>query len=238
MICAAHPATTLTDAARTLIEETAGVPAVCVNPPSHLPFEAMVDFIEAERVRLGVDAWTFWGISGGGWLGQIYARRYPQSLRSVILESIDACFRLRLADPECIISPFHYREQLAAMIDPHSHDEIGDANGEWIPAEGVGLVWRRIDGPALFVSPFPIDDIFRAATAEMWRFDSRAWLHEIRTPALVITGDADTIAPPAHARALHEGITNSQFVVLQGAGHSPVMQRRDDLRDVVRAFLQ
>ena len=239
MICAAHPADTLTDRAAKLLEDAAGVEAVCVNPPSHLTFEAMVDFIEEERVRRGIDAWTFWGISGGGWLGQIYARRYPGSLRGVILESICACFRLRLADPDCILSPFHWRDQLGDMIDAHSHDEAGDADAtEWIPVEGVGFVWRRTNGPALFVSPFPITDQMRAATVEMWRFDSRSWLHEIRTPALILAGDSDPITPLAHARALHEGIVNSRLVVLQNAGHSPVMQRRDDLKEAVRSFLK
>src|SRR5690349_19848018 len=38
----------------------------------------------------------------------------------------------------------------------------GDADAaEWIAVDGVGFVWRRIDGPALFVSPFPVTEAMK-----------------------------------------------------------------------------
>ena len=240
IVCAAHPADTLTERATALLEETTGATVVCVNP-SGAQLEAMVDDVDRERRRLGIDRWIFYGISGGGWLGQIYARRYPEALSGIILESICACFRLRLADPACLLSPFHpsWRTQLDALglIAADSHDAAGDAEAtEWIDVEGVGSVFRRRGGPALFVSPFPINDAMKRVTPALWSFDSRDWLGEIATRTLVICGDADPLVPLAHARALHEGIAGSDFLVLEGAGHSPVMQRRPDLIAAVRAF--
>jgi pimeloyl-ACP methyl ester carboxylesterase len=241
IVVAAHPADEFGDRAVALLEETAGVRAVCVNPRS-LTLEAMVDEIEDERRHLGIERWFFWGISGGGWLGQIYARNCPRALAGVILESICPCFRVRLADPACVLSPFHASWQLRlaerGLIADDSHDEVGDAKAtEWIGVDGVGEVFRRINGPALFVSPFPVTDALRRVTPQLWSFDARPWLAEIDTRALILCGDADPLVPAAHARALHEGIRGSQLVVLEGAGHSPVMSRRPDLIAAVRAFI-
>jgi pimeloyl-ACP methyl ester carboxylesterase len=242
IISAAHPADTYDERAVKLLQETSGAAVVCLTPAAPT-LETMVDEIEQLRRDRKLPPWIFWGISGGGWLGQIYARRYPRAVRGVILESIYACFRLRLADPSCILSPFHpkWRDILdgRGLIDPHSHDAVGDtAATEWIPIEGIGYVWRRIGGPALFVSPFPVTDAIKRVTAQWWAFDSRPWLREIRTPTLVMCGDSDPIAPMSHSRALQEGIAGSQFAVFENAGHSPVMARLPDLAEVVRQFIR
>ena len=113
----------------------------------------------------------------------------------------------------------------------HSHDAEGDADAtEWVPIDGIGYVWRRTEGPALFVSPFPVTDATKRMTPRWWTFDARPWLSEIRTPTLVICGDSDSIAPNVHSRALHEAIPGSRLVELPNAGHSPVLTRRADLR--------
>ncbi|HEX9161882.1 MAG TPA: alpha/beta hydrolase, partial [Thermoanaerobaculia bacterium] len=250
VICAAHPADALTGRAVKLLQDTTGMPVVCVNPrgigssppaPADYDLEDMVDDIEAARRRLGIDRWVFWGISGGGWLGQIYGRKYPQSLTGLILESICPCFRVRLADPECILSPFHpsWRETLASrgMIGADSHEEAGDAGAtEWVEVESVGSVFRRTKGPALFVSPFPVPDAMRRIAPRLWSFDARPWLGEIRAPALVLVGDSDPLVPLRHARALSDAIPTAELVILKNAGHSPVMQRRPDLIETVRSF--
>ena len=242
IICAAHPADTFTEKAVALLQETTQFSAVCVNPRS-AGLEDMVDELEEARRQLAIERWVFWGISGGGWLGEMYARRYPDSLSGLILESACPCFRARLADETCILSPYHVSWRVAltrqGLIDPSAHEEVGDPSAtEWIDVKRVGTVFRRVNGPALMASPLPISDQMRRVMPALWEFDARDWLGEIRAPTLILAGDADVIAPPSHSKKLHEGIATSKFVLLPAAGHSPVMQRRDDLRAAVRAFLR
>jgi pimeloyl-ACP methyl ester carboxylesterase len=104
ILCAAHPAGVFAESA-----------AVCINPrgigQSSAPpsgkrsytLESMVDDLEAVRRKLGVQAWVFWGMSGGGGLGLAYALQRPDALRGLIVEGVCSCFRLRLADPQCIL---------------------------------------------------------------------------------------------------------------------------------------
>ena len=242
IICAAHPADTFTEKAVALLQETTRLSVVCVNPRG-AGLETMVDELEEARHQLGIVRWVFWGISGGGWLGEIYARQYPDSLSGLILESACPCFRVRLADETCILSPYHasWRAALVqrGLIDPSAHEEVGDPSAtEWIDVTEVGTVFRRVNGPALMASPLPISDQMRRVMPALWEFDARDWLGEIRAPTLILAGDTDVIAPPSHSKKLHERIATSKFVLLPAAGHSPVIQRRDDLKAAVRPFLR
>src|SRR5262249_57505904 len=74
-------------------------------PAGAAPLEQMVDDIEAARRELGSAPWTFWGMSGGGWLAMIYAHRCPEGLAGIIVESACLCFRERLGHPRCALSP-------------------------------------------------------------------------------------------------------------------------------------
>ena len=253
-LCAAHPAGVFAEGAVDLLRAVGNTSVVCVNPrgigmssaalseDSRYSLESMVDDLEAVRHHLGVGDWVFWGLSGGGWLGLAYALRHREALTALILESVCGCFRARLADPACILSPFHSSWQPAlekqGLIDRDAHRVVGDATAtEWLEVHGVGSVFRRRQGPALLVSPMPVAPEMRAAMPLLWTVDFRSSLREIDTPALVIAGGSDPIAPLSHVRSLHEGIATSRFLVVEGAGHVPTTERRGEVRDGVRTFL-
>lgn len=240
-LCAAHPAEPFGEGTVELLAAMSGARVVCVNPRGPR-LEEMVEEIDAARRELGVERWVFWGMSGGGWLAQIYAYRYPDALSGIIVEGACACFRERLADPACVLSPFFpaWRTALetAGLLDPESHREVGSADDtEWIEIQGVGSVFRRLNGPALLVSPMPVSDGMRRVMPELWKFDSREWLSTIRVPTLVLSGTADPVVPIAHARAVHEAVPGSRWVAVEGAGHVPVAERRPEVGEAVGAFL-
>ena len=240
-ICAAHPAEPLGEGAADLLSAASGTGVVCLSPRGP-GLEEMVEEIDAARRERGLDRWVFWGMSGGGWLAQIYAHRHPEALAGIIVESACLCFRERLADSACVLSPFFpaWRPALesAGLLDPESHREPSPADdAEWIEVEAVGSVFRRLDGPALLVSPMPVSEGMRKVMPELWKFDSREWLSSIRVPALVLSGTADPIVPIAHARAVHEAIAGSRWVPVDGAGHVPVVEKRPEVLEAVRSFL-
>jgi 3-oxoadipate enol-lactonase len=251
LVAAAHPASPFSPDTIDLLAEAAGVRVVCPNPrgvggssPVDRPTElaAMVDDFETVRRRLGLGRWTFWGMSGGGWLAQIYAHRHPSALAGIIVESACACFRERLADPACVLSPFFpaWGDALAAagLLDPGSHDEPSTADdGEWIEVGGVGSVFHRPGGPALVVAPFPLDDAMRRGMPTMWTFDARVWLPSVRVPTLVVCGEADPVVPLAHALFVHEAIVGSRLAIVHGAGHVPTAERRPAAGEAVRSWL-
>lgn len=246
-ICAAHPADDFGAATAALLHHMSGRPVVCVNVPRpanpQAAFIAIVDQLEAVRLRLGLGRWVFWGMSGGGWIGQQYAARQPGAVAALILESSCACFRARLADPACVLSPLHpaWRPALEqqALIDPDAHAQAGDvAATEWTDVPGVGAVFRRRGGPALLVSPGPLPEPMRAAMPALWCFDARPWLRDVRCPTLVLSGTADPVVPLPHAQALHRSIAGAQLAVIEGGGHVPSAQGNAEAIAAVQAFLR
>jgi pimeloyl-ACP methyl ester carboxylesterase len=244
-LCAAHPADTFTGETAALLTEVAGQPVVCVNPPGlggstgalRGSLEQVVDDLEAARQALGGPRWVFWGLSGGGWLGQLWAHRHPEALAGLIVESVCANFRARLADPSCALSPSFpaWRQglQQAGLLGEGSLDAA-----EWVEVEGVGAVLRGRGGPAVLVSPMPPSPAMKEVLPLCLGFDARPWLSKLRLPTLVLAGTADPVVPVGHVRAIHQAIPGSTFVALDGAGHVPSAQRDPRAISAVQAWLR
>lgn len=243
VICAAHPADQFERGTAALLADITGCTVVCVNPDTEtLSLEQMVEHIDDVRRALGYDRWYFWGMSGGGWLSQLYARHNPDALLGIVIESVCACFRERLADEACVFSPFFpaWREPLQAkgLLDASSHAKPSSGEGtEWNELDGVGQVFRRLGGPALLVSPSPIGEQMKQAMPQLWAFDSRAWLEELRVPALVIAGTADPVVPIEHAKRVAKSIPGAKWVAIDGGGHVPTAERSPAVVAAWRAFL-
>jgi pimeloyl-ACP methyl ester carboxylesterase len=68
-------------------------------------------------------------------------------------------------------------------------------------------------------------------------FDSRPWLSNIACPALVISGDADTVSPPQYARELAHLLPNAQLQIVPGASYSILSTHTATLRHFVLPWL-
>ncbi|WP_406268255.1 alpha/beta hydrolase [Nocardia sp. NBC_00881] len=61
-------------------------------------------------------------------------------------------------------------------------------------------------------------------------FDETATLHRLGTiPALVLAGSADIVIPFAHSVVLASQLASSELVRLEGAGHSVMLERADEV---------
>ena len=68
-------------------------------------------------------------------------------------------------------------------------------------------------------------------------FDSRQHLVEIKCPTLIIAGSNDQGVPIHHAKMLHEGIHDSQLVIIDGADHALIWTHTDEFVRVTEEFL-
>lgn len=75
------------------------------------------------------------------------------------------------------------------------------------------------------------------ANAGYGDFDYRPKLGRVAKPTLVIVGEHDRTTTPRAARVLHEGIPNSQLVVVRDAGHLSFVEQNDVYVAAVRGFL-
>jgi pimeloyl-ACP methyl ester carboxylesterase len=246
-VAASHPADAFDAGTAALLRAAGGRPVVCLNPPGlggstgplRPELETIADDLERARQRLGLGPWIFWGMSGGGWLGQLHAHRHPGAVAGLILESSCPCYRVRLTDPACALSPSFpaWQEPLAAAgLRPATLEEYSGPT-TWTEVPGAGSVLRRPQGPALLVSPMAITPAMRAMMPAFLTFDARPWLPQLRVPTLVLAGSADPVAPLPNSQALAAAIPQATLVVIEGASHVPTAQRHPEGQRAVREFL-
>jgi pimeloyl-ACP methyl ester carboxylesterase len=238
-VCVPHPSALFSRETTDLLSSIAAVPVVAVGPPKGATsLEEIVAAMEEKRRSLGLERWVIWGMSGGSFLGQLYAYKYPSAVAGLILASSGPYFRTTVEDPNCILSPHHpaWSSKLSAagLLD----GEYGAGSTVWETVAGVGWIFRRASGAALLVSPEEPSGEMQAIMPAMWAFDARPWLGTISAPTLVMCGTADPVVPLRHAEMLAALLPNARFVAIEGAGHIPLTDHRVEVEREIRAFLQ
>jgi poly(3-hydroxyoctanoate) depolymerase len=66
---------------------------------------------------------------------------------------------------------------------------------------------------------------------------SLPWLHRVRQPTLVLSGEADPIVPPINARILAGRIPNAEVEIVPGAGHLLLMDHAEWVAERIATFL-
>ena len=71
----------------------------------------------------------------------------------------------------------------------------------------------------------------------VWRFDSTPWIGRVSTPALVIIPTDDQMVPPGAQRDLASQLENVEVAELDEGRHEAVLNRADEIVDLVKRFL-
>jgi pimeloyl-ACP methyl ester carboxylesterase len=77
---------------------------------------------------------------------------------------------------------------------------------------------------------------FAALGPELQSFDHHEALGSVAVPSLVLYGSAEP-GGPLGGRAIHGALPDSEWVVIEGAGHFPFIERPVPFREAVRSFL-
>lgn len=62
-------------------------------------------------------------------------------------------------------------------------------------------------------------------------------LPEISVPSLVMVGNEDQSLPVSRSRRIHEGLPDSEFIAIQGAGHLSALEQPSQVNDALKLFL-
>ena len=63
-------------------------------------------------------------------------------------------------------------------------------------------------------------------------------LPHIKAPTLVIAGEHDANHAPAEQEETHLAIPGSRFLVIEDCGHTPIVERPEEVAAAVRPFLE
>ncbi len=178
----------------------------------HTPFtmKTMADDAAGLLDALDIDRAHVLGWSMGGNVAQELTMEHPQKVGTLILMST------YIREPDR--SRFAIDAMIHAVKEGASMDTFQTMMQTWCSTEhffkGKLSVCEIGKGCDINV----LDGFTRQKTA-LDAFDSRGRLHRIAVPTLVVHGDEDIMVPIHFGEELAAGIANSQFEVVERAGH-------------------
>lgn len=197
-------------------------------PEGRFGLDDLVDDLEELRARLGIEKAHFAGHSLGGMIGPRYAWRYPDRVLSLGIWST-AAFRTE-ADSAAVkgVVAKMRAEGIGPVLDTLTARWFTDA---FCAARPDVIEWRKkqvMDTPAeVFLNVF---DIY--AETEM-----APWLHEVKAPAQIITGEFDGGCNPRLNKLIHEALPGSELEILEGLKHAIFIEATERVLPLVRRFL-
>jgi 3-oxoadipate enol-lactonase len=176
---------------------------------------------------LAIGSTAVLGYSQGGAIAQQLALDYPLRCDRLVLACTYA-FNMATAREKfeghlvpLLVNLLGMR-RFATLVLSHGLTQVDKHRADWV----IGLIADQ-DGKAMV-----------HAWKDAMAFDSRRRLTDIRCPTLVVAGSRDQAVPLHHAMTLHQGITGSRLVIIDGADHALIWDRPHELVRVTEEFLR
>lgn len=210
------------------------------RPLQHYDMEVWADDLAGLMQGLGIEQAHVHGTSMGGMIATVFAGKYPELTRSVVIN----CAAAKLGPSGRLI----FKNWIdIARLDP-------DGPGSRVLAELI--TWQALsrrflaeqDHVALADTIQRIlrdsnrIEVFTAACDAMCEMDLTPWLARITSPALVLGGSEDVMTPwdqgpgGAGQQAIFEGIAGAEKHVIEGGNHSTIFDSSAEHNRTVAAF--
>ncbi len=192
--------------------------------------ETLADDIHGLGQELDISPFVLGGLSMGGYIALVSARKYPADLAGLILvdtkaaaDSTDAKLsRGTLAETVIAKGAGWVADQMAPrMLAPGA-------------AENRPEVYARM---RQLMESCPPETIARAAIAMRDRADATDLLPSIACPALILCGQHDPTTGPQVARSMADAIPGSQLEIIDDAGHLSPLEQPEAVTDAMRRFM-
>ena len=198
------------------------------HPPGPYSMEQHADDLAGLLDGLGVERAHIGGISYGAEVSMVFALRYPERTRSLILSSavsqVDPLLRGMMAG---WISAVRAKDadMLFEVTLPVNFSE------RWIVANPAALQAARQRYWNLDM------DAFLELLLSFSQLDITADLHRISAPALVMVGEEDILKPRRYAELIARELPASEFAVIPHAGHAVLWEQASVLNSLILGFL-
>jgi 3-oxoadipate enol-lactonase len=172
-------------------------------PPGPYSMELLGRELLALLDTLGIDRFSFCGLSLGGAVGMWLGANAPQRLDHLVLAGTSAYF----GPPERWV-------ERAALVRAEGPEAIADATMErWFTPSFAGLAPYR---EQLVSTP---REGYAACCDALAEWDFREELRHVSAGTLVLVGADDPATPPDQAQVIADGIPHARLTVLPDAAH-------------------
>ena len=199
-----------------------------VNLPGHPrgrvlgSVEECTDWLRTYIRRRGLKDVVLGGHSLGGAIVMMYALRYPQELKGIIIIGSGARLRVHpvfLAPCEQGVkgNPQRWHKMVEEMYRSTPEDYKKEV-----------MEKQKAIGPAAMLNDFLCCD----------KFDILDRVHEIKAPALIICGESDVMTPVKYAGYLGAKLPDSKVVIVPQAGHFVLAEKPDAVNKAIEDFVR
>ena len=196
------------------------------TPDAPLTLDALAErlarMIDAEGGRAHVV-----GVSFGALVALALTRCFPGHVRSLVLAdaTLGRGGRPAAERAQWLAGREAFAGDLAARADERARDIAAPGASAATLAE-VAANMRRARPAG-----------YRAVATIVAATDARAWLPEIRVPALVLCGRADDVVGVPLAEDIAAALPDARFATIADAGHAPHVETPAAVAEAVRAFV-
>jgi len=181
-----------------------------------------VDWLREYLKERGCKDVVLAGHSFGGAIALMYALKYPQELKGIVIIGSGARLRvhsmsLTLCEEAIRGNPQKWYRLVEEMCRRTTADYKRDVTEK-----------QKSIGPAVMLNDFLCCD----------EFDVMDRIHEIKLPALIICGESDVMTPVKYANYLGTKIANSRVVIVPGAGHFVFAEKPEVVNRAVENFVK
>ncbi|MBN2068089.1 MAG: alpha/beta hydrolase [Opitutales bacterium] len=240
-----HLAELLSDKHTTILFDQRGTGESALNKidESTITMDLMVEDMEALRKHLDYDQWIVLGHSFGGFLGEYYACKYPNSITALILSSSGGIdlgllqyfrenLQMHLSQNER--DEFQYWDSLVNAENPTEEAKYNRAkclasaylyDKSYVPQVAA----RLAHGGNPEINSLVFKDLFDS------HFDCREGLKDFSKPVLIIQGRQDPIGAGVAYEA-HNALKTSTLVFINKSGHYSWLEQGDSFCAELYAF--
>lgn len=181
----------------------------------------MADDLAALLDHFGIEKTALAGHSMGGYVALAFAKKYPQKVSGLALVSSQAA-----ADAP---DRKEGRYKTAQDVAEKGVEVVADAMMPKLSSNAEVQAFARESilrqGKA---------GVIGALKAMAEREDSMPILSSFDFPVVLIHGDADALIPLEKAQEIKEALPDAKLVILQGAGHLPMMELPGETADALK----
>ena len=203
------------------------------KPDGPYTTEMMADDTAGLMEALGIGKARVAGISMGGAIAQNLALRYPDKVQSMVLVSTWA-----QCDTYTKIVFEHFKKMRAAS-DPGDFVELLQLwiyAPDYMEAHHDELIQAQQDAREA-ANSMP-QHAFDAQCDACITHDTLENLDKIQVPTLITIGEADIFTPYHFSKTLHDKISGSELMILEGVGHAHHWEKLDEFNRKTTAFLR
>ena len=202
------------------------------KPEGPQTISSLADDVAHLLDKIGIESAHIVGASFGGFVAQEFALKFPAMTRKLVL----CC--TSFGGPNHVVPAPETLAALASTKGLNSEERMR-ANlllaftPEYVQTQ-VAEVDRIVHLRATNEVP---EHIYMSQLQAAMSFNTESRLAEIKSPTLVLTGDADIIVPLRNSRNLAAKIPGAKLRIVEGGSHTFFIEQAGEFNQIVKEFL-